>query len=205
MRSICSNADTGKPIGNASGSTCPTIASGSGSGSGCVNIGDVSNGRKNALQADPTAAGNNGSFVVNRAYLGDIDGKYWRFTFTSAGNMSALSMIGHEPADLRIVGAAVRRQHGRLHVLCDGQRPAAGDCPGWNRHLQALWVEGQLSVSGRRAVHARPCHCNERRAVWPTASARPPRRPSRATSCSTRRPSKPRARRAQTSRRSCTR
>ena len=86
------NADTGAPIGNASGSTCPTIASGSGSGSGCVNIGDVSNGRKNALQADPTAAGNNGSFVVNRAYLGDTDGKYWRFTFTSAGSMSALAM-----------------------------------------------------------------------------------------------------------------
>ena len=92
-RSICSNADTGMPIGNASGATCPTISSGSGSGSGCVNIGDVSNGRKNALQADPTAAGDNGSFVVNRAYLGDIDGKYWRFTFTPAGSITALSMI----------------------------------------------------------------------------------------------------------------
>ena len=29
---------------------------------------------------------------MNRAYLGDTDGKYWRFTFTSAGSMSALAM-----------------------------------------------------------------------------------------------------------------
>jgi hypothetical protein len=86
------DADTGKPIGNTSGATCTTIASGSGSGSGCINIGDVSNGRKNALQADPTAAGTNGSFVVNRAYLGDTDGKYWRFTLTSTGSVSALTM-----------------------------------------------------------------------------------------------------------------
>ncbi len=64
---------------------------------------------------------------------------------------------GHEPADLRIVCAAVRRQHRRLHVLRDRQRPAAGDCPRWNRHLQALRSEGQLPVSGRRAVHAQPC------------------------------------------------
>jgi Tfp pilus tip-associated adhesin PilY1 len=86
------DADTGKPIGNTSGATCTTIASGSGSGSGCINIGDVSNGRKNALQADPTAAGTNGSFVVNRAYLGDTDGKYWRFTLTPTGSVSALTM-----------------------------------------------------------------------------------------------------------------
>ena len=50
-------------------------------------IGDVDgNGRKNALQADPTAAGEVGSLVVNKAYLGDIDGKYWRFNFTSGGH-----------------------------------------------------------------------------------------------------------------------
>ena len=48
-------------------------------------IGDVSNGRKNALQADPTAAGDAGSYIVKKAYLGDIDGKYWRFDFTDAG------------------------------------------------------------------------------------------------------------------------
>ena len=86
------NADTGALIGNASGSSCPLVSSGSGSGSGCVNVGDVSNGRKNALQADPTAAGNNASYVVNRAYLGDIDGKYWRFAFTDTGSISALAM-----------------------------------------------------------------------------------------------------------------
>jgi hypothetical protein len=88
------DADTGDLVGNSSGSTCPVISSGSGSGSGCVQVGDVAaNGRKNALQADPTAAGGSGSYVVDRAYLGDVDGRYWRFGFTSAGSISALSMV----------------------------------------------------------------------------------------------------------------
>lgn len=78
--------ETGKLIGNPSGGTC--------SGTGCLSVGDVaSNGRKNALQADPTAAGNSGSFVVNKAYLGDIDGNYWRFNFTGAGTISSSLMI----------------------------------------------------------------------------------------------------------------
>ena len=80
---------TGKPLGNASGATCPIITSGSGEGTGCASIGDVSNGRKNALQADPTASGDSGTFYVKKAYIGDIDGKYWRFNFTDAGKISA--------------------------------------------------------------------------------------------------------------------
>jgi len=84
--------DTGALIGNPSGA-CTAISSGSGSGSGCVSIGDVSNGRKNALQADPTASGVSGSHVVQKAYIGDIDGKYWRFDFTSAGSLTASLMV----------------------------------------------------------------------------------------------------------------
>ena len=38
-------------------------------------IADISNGRKNALQADPTAAGDAGSVIVKKAYLGDVDGR----------------------------------------------------------------------------------------------------------------------------------
>jgi hypothetical protein len=80
------NVDTGKLIGNVSGSDC--------SGPGCLIVGDVaSNGRKNALQADPTAAGDNGSYTVNKAFLGDIDGKYWRFSFTESGTISKTQMI----------------------------------------------------------------------------------------------------------------
>lgn len=83
------HVDTGLPLGNAAGATCPTIASGSGSGSGCVNVGDVAaNGRKNAIQADPTAAGVSGATSVSKAYIGDTDGRYWRFNFTSAGVIS---------------------------------------------------------------------------------------------------------------------
>ena len=50
-------------------------------------------GRKNALQADPTAAGEASSLVVQKAYLGDLDGKYWRFNFTSAGAISTSQMV----------------------------------------------------------------------------------------------------------------
>ena len=88
------NVDTGLPIGNSTEATCPQISSGSGSGLGCVIIGDVAgNGRKNALQADPTAAGESGSIAVTKAYLGDVDGKYWRFNFTAAGSITATQMI----------------------------------------------------------------------------------------------------------------
>lgn len=86
------DADTGLLIGNPSGD-CTAISSGAGSGSGCASIGDVNNSRKNALQADPTAAGEASSLIVQKAYLGDIDGKYWRFNFTTTGEISARQMI----------------------------------------------------------------------------------------------------------------
>ena len=81
------DANTGQLIGNASGGSC--------SGSGCISVGDVNNpggDRKNALQADPTAAGDNGSYTVNKAYLGDIDGKYWRFNFGATGAITKTEM-----------------------------------------------------------------------------------------------------------------
>ena len=87
------NADTGALIGNAGG-TCGTISNGSGSSPGCASIGDIANnGRKYAIQADPTAAGEAGSLVVSKAYIGDVDGKYWRFNFTPTGTISATQMI----------------------------------------------------------------------------------------------------------------
>lgn len=87
------DADTGLLLGNSSGATCTSISSGFGSGNGCVIIGDVAaNGRKNALQADPTAAGESGSVAVSKAYLGDIDGKYWRFNFNATGTITANEM-----------------------------------------------------------------------------------------------------------------
>jgi hypothetical protein len=76
------NADTGLLLGS------PTTCSTSSTGTGCLDVGDVSNSRKNALQADVTAAGDYSSTVVNRAYQGDTDGTYWRFDMTSAGAIS---------------------------------------------------------------------------------------------------------------------
>lgn len=88
------DADTGLLLGNSSGSSCPVISSGSGSGTGCVMIGDVAgNGRKNAIQADPTAAGESGSVAVSKAYVGDIDGRYWRFNFDASGKITVNMMI----------------------------------------------------------------------------------------------------------------
>ena len=87
------DVDTGVPIGNPTGAACPVIASGSGSGTGCALVADIAaNGRKNALQADPTAAGESGSVAVSKAYMGDVDGTYWRFSFTAAGVISANQM-----------------------------------------------------------------------------------------------------------------
>jgi hypothetical protein len=88
------NVDTGQLLGNSSGSSCDAISNGSGSGSGCVTVGDIAaNGRKNALQADPTAAGESGGVAVTKAYLGDIDGRYWRFNFTPAGVITVNQMV----------------------------------------------------------------------------------------------------------------
>jgi hypothetical protein len=86
------DAATGTLIGNPGGS-CAAISNQSGSSAGCAIIGEVINGRKNALQADPTAAGEAGSIVVTKAYLGDIDGNYWRFNFVSGGAISVTRMI----------------------------------------------------------------------------------------------------------------
>jgi hypothetical protein len=80
------NLEDGKLIGNTSGSSC--------SGTGCIDVGDVSsNSRKNALQADPSVTGDPNSYVAKRAYLGDIDGNYWRFDFTSSGAITKKSLI----------------------------------------------------------------------------------------------------------------
>jgi hypothetical protein len=79
------DARTGLPIGNSSGSSC--------AGTGCYDVGDVSNSRKNAIQADVTASGDAGSNVVVKAFVGDVDGKYWRFTFTSAGAITLTQLV----------------------------------------------------------------------------------------------------------------
>ena len=88
------DVDTGLLLGNEAATSCPTVSSGSGSGAGCVIVGDkTGDGRKNALQADPTAAGESGSVAVSKAYVGDTDGTYWRFNFTPDGTISANQMV----------------------------------------------------------------------------------------------------------------
>lgn len=74
------NAATGLPLGNAAGACA---------GTGCLDLGDISNGRKNTLQADITASGDAGSSIVTRAYAGDSDGRYWRFALADTGAISS--------------------------------------------------------------------------------------------------------------------
>jgi hypothetical protein len=81
------NAATGLLLGS------PTSCSTSSTGTGCLDVGDISNSRKNALQADVTAAGDYASTVVNRAYQGDADGTYWRFDLTSTGSITKTQLV----------------------------------------------------------------------------------------------------------------
>ena len=80
----------------ATGTLVGGAASCGGNGStGCIDVGDgVADGRKNALQADPSgSSGSTSGSFVSRAYLGDVDGRYWRFEFTVAGTISLTQMI----------------------------------------------------------------------------------------------------------------
>lgn len=74
------SAATGLPIGSPGGACA---------GTGCFDVGEVANSRKNAIQADVTAAGETGSHVVTKAYVGDIDGLYRRFTLQNTGVITA--------------------------------------------------------------------------------------------------------------------
>ena len=79
------NAETGLPIGNAGGAC---------SGTGCLHVGDAGGSTpKNALQADPSAATDYGQHVVKRAYMGDLDGSYWKFSFTESGAITSDEMV----------------------------------------------------------------------------------------------------------------
>ncbi len=69
--------DTGKLLGNGGGSPC--------TGTGCYDVGEGTASQKNALQADPTVTGNYGSYVAKWAYMGDLDGRYYRFQFDATG------------------------------------------------------------------------------------------------------------------------
>ena len=71
------------------------LSCGSANGSvGCIDVGASvgASSMKNALQADPSAAGNSGSPVVNKAYIGDLSGKYWRFGIASDGALTKTQM-----------------------------------------------------------------------------------------------------------------
>jgi hypothetical protein len=72
---------TGKPVGNPTGGSC--------NGTGCLDVGDAAGSRpKNALQADPTVTSDYGSYVAKKAYMGDLQGNYYRFDFNASGTIT---------------------------------------------------------------------------------------------------------------------
>ncbi len=71
------DAVTGLPLGGSS--SC--------GGTGCYDVGVIANDIKNAIQADVTASGDFGSPVVTKAYVGDLDGRYFRFDLSPDGSM----------------------------------------------------------------------------------------------------------------------
>ena len=201
------DVDTGLLIGNESGTSCTTVSSGSGSGLGCVIIGDrPGDGRKNALQADPTAAGESGAVAVSKAYVGDIDGTYWRFTFSPDGYDLGQSNGLHRSAYLCIVCTLVRRHDGRLHVLCYWQRPARQQYSGGTGTFKLYGLKDN-KPGGRRdhEICRRTWRLSRTRPAWRPASGRLHRRRSQAISCSIRPPRNLRRRHVRTSTRTCTR
>jgi Tfp pilus tip-associated adhesin PilY1 len=70
----------GQLVGNNSGSC---------GGTGCFDVGDAGGNRpKNALQADPTVTSDYGSYIAKKAYMGDLQGNYYRFDFNSSGSIT---------------------------------------------------------------------------------------------------------------------
>ena len=97
-----------------------------GAAGSCANL-------KNALQADPVAAGPSGSRFINKAYAGDADGRLWRFDIAleegraprfRASPIIALSGSGR-PADSVFPRHCRRRRKPAVSVLWDRQRPLA--------------------------------------------------------------------------------
>ena len=75
------SVEDGRLVGNPGGGAC--------GGTGCIDVGVIPNNIKNAIQADVAAAG---ASAVTKAYVGDLDGRYWRFDFNEAGSMSSTLM-----------------------------------------------------------------------------------------------------------------
>ena len=79
------NVADGQLVGNAGGGAC--------GGAGCLGVGLIPNEIKNAIQADVAAAGNAAdASAVTKAYVGDLNGRYWRFDFNDAGGISSTLM-----------------------------------------------------------------------------------------------------------------
>ena len=88
---------------------------------------------KNALQADPVATGPPNTRYITKAYIGDLDGRVWRFDLGLGTSGTARVHVGadqavrrHERApDLRLDGVGERRRIAGLPVLRERQRLAA--------------------------------------------------------------------------------
>ena len=81
---------------------------------------------KNALQADPVATGPPDSRFINKAYIGDLDGRIWRFNITADSFGSPLfSGVPINLFNASLVGSGHGSRKGRRDAagfLLDGER-----------------------------------------------------------------------------------
>ena len=126
----------------------------------CTMTGHGCTGFKNAIQADPVVTGPNDQRAVTAAYVGDLDGKIWRFDldldssnnprFTGSPLCSVLPG-DHRAADLLVDGGSLG-WHAEVPVRWHGQRSAPV-----GRRQRAVpvarhpgpWIDGREEVPDR--------------------------------------------------------
>ena len=165
------------------------------------------NGRKNALQADPTAAGDSGSVAV----IEGVCRRHRRQILALQLHVGRRAFHANLMAD---TGAPIYASSALLFVgttdvymfFATGSDLLASSTPGGTGTFRLYGLKDNYPAAGAdHEVRARSRHGVRTPAVWPPASGRRHRHRSPATSCSTRRRPKPRPRRAPTSARTCTR
>ena len=123
---------------------------------------------KNALQMDPVATGPSDSRFITKVYIGDLDGKVWRFALGMAGHhrhrvgADAAVQRRRGPSAVLVDGDGQRRRHEAVHLRRHRQRPAAVE----QRQPAVQPARGARQRRARRRRRPRFC--------WRPRTASPP-------------------------------
>ena len=162
---------------------------------------------KNALQMDPVATGAGDQRFITKVYIGDLDGKVWRFALGMTGTTVNVSTPDAAVRRRRRLSAVLRRwppSTSAARTSTSSSAPAAICC----RRTASNQSYSLLVLLDNGATAHQDGRDSARATTDGVAAAtRRSRRsqPSPATSCSSRRRPTARRRRARRSRRTCTR